>query len=80
MDVQDKVADNRTAFSKRFGKAFDGPIFLLASPDESLPITADERDTFGVGATSRDAFGKVTCCLQIAETCKDLEVAEVQVT
>ena len=80
VDVQDKMADNRTAFAKRFGKAFDGPIFPLVSPDEYLPITADERDTFEVGTTSGDTFGKVTCCLQIAETCKDLEVADVQVT
>ena len=37
-NLQDRMADNRTAFVKRFGKAFDGLTIPLGSSVEYLPI------------------------------------------
>ena len=38
-----KVADDLTAFEKRFGKTYDGPNFHFGSSVEHLPITAKDK-------------------------------------
>ena len=52
-NVHDKMADGKTAFEKRFGKEFDGPLVPFGSLMEHVPTTAKDRSrTHQVGQTT----------------------------